>query len=87
MSTPRWSPNATVSTREQWLLKRLVRTKKLFAFLRLQRHELFDEAFQAELGQMYRDSGEGKQPVAPGLLAMVVLMRRIRKPRTPKRWS
>jgi hypothetical protein len=46
----------------------------LFAFLRLHRHELFDEAFQAELGQMYRDSGEGKQPVAPALLAMVVLL-------------
>jgi len=74
MSTPRWSPIATVSAREQWLLKRLVRTKKLFAFLRLHRHELFDETFQAELAQMYRDSGEGKQPVAPALLAMVVLL-------------
>ena len=74
MSTPRWSPSATVSSREQWLLKRLVRTKKLFAFLRLHRHDLFDETFQAELAQMYRDSSEGKQPVAPGLLAMVVLL-------------
>lgn len=74
MSTPRWSPSATVSAREQWLLKRLVRTKKLFAFLRLHRHELFDEVFQSELALMYRDSGEGKQPVAPALLAMVVLL-------------
>lgn len=74
MSTPRWSPSATISAREQWLLKRLTRTKKLFAFLRLHRHELFDQAHQAELAQMYRDSGEGKQPVAPALLAMVVLL-------------
>jgi hypothetical protein len=74
MSTPRWSPSATVSSREQWLLKRLVRTKKLFAFLRLHRHELFDDAFQAEFAQMYRERGEGKQPVAPALLAMVVLL-------------
>ena len=74
MSTPQWSPSATVSGREQWLLKRLVRTKKLFAFLRLHRHELFDDAFQAELAGMYRDSGEGKQPVAPALLSMVVLL-------------
>jgi len=74
MSTPRWLPNTTLSAREQWLLKRLVRTKKLFAFLRLHRHELFDEALQAELAQMYRDSGEGKAPVAPALLAMVVLL-------------
>jgi hypothetical protein len=74
MTTPRWSPSATISAREQWLLKRLTRTKKLFAFLRLHRHELFDDAYQAELAQMYRDSGEGKQPVAPALLAMVVLL-------------
>jgi hypothetical protein len=56
------------------LLKRLVRTKKLFAFLRLHRHQLFDEKFQAELAQMYRDSGEGKTPVPPALPAMVVLL-------------
>ena len=50
------------------------RTGKLFAFLRLYRHELFDNAFQSELDGMYRESGEGKQPVAPALLAMVVLL-------------
>jgi hypothetical protein len=74
MSTPRWTPSTTVSARERMLLKRLVRTKKLFAFLRLHRHELFNETFQAELAHMYRDSGEGKSPVTPALLAMVVLL-------------
>jgi hypothetical protein len=56
------------------LLKRLGRTKKLFAFLREHRLALFDEAFQAELATMYRDTGEGKTPVSPALLAMVVLL-------------
>jgi hypothetical protein len=52
----------------------MTRTGKLFAFLRMHRHELFDDGFQTELEGMYRSSGEGKQPVAPALLAMVVLL-------------
>ena len=74
MTVPRWTPESKSSKREELLLKRLGRTKKLFAFLREQRLELFDEAFQDELAGMYRDSGEGKTPVPPGLLAMVVLL-------------
>ena len=50
-------------------MKRLTRTRKLFAFLRMHRHELFDDAFQEELESMYRDTGAGKDPVAPALLA------------------
>ena len=63
----RWSPSVTLSKREQFLVGRMKRTGKLFAFLRHHRHELFDEGFQSELEEMYRASGEGKQPVAPGL--------------------
>jgi len=63
-----------LSKREQFLIGRMKRTGKLFAFLRLYRHERFDNAFQSELDGMYRESGEGKQPVAPALLAMVVLL-------------
>ncbi len=70
----RWNPSASLSRREQYLVGRMTRTGKLFAFLRMHRHELFDEGFQAELEAMYRSSGEGKQPVAPALLAMVVLL-------------
>src|ERR1700728_3889305 len=70
----RWSPSVTWSKREQFLIGRMTRTGKLFAFLRQQRHELFDGPFQLELGAMYRSSGEGKQPVAPALLAMVLLL-------------
>lgn len=74
MSVPRWSPPIELSGREKLLLKRLKRVKKLFAFLRLQRHELFDEAFQDELASMYRRTGEGKQPVPPAQLAMATLL-------------
>lgn len=55
-------------------MRRLVKTRKLFAFLRTHRHELFDEAFQAELGAMYRQTGAGKPAIAPAVLAMVVLL-------------
>ena len=74
MAMARWTPAATVSKQEAFLLKRLIRTKKLFGFLRENRHELFDDAFQAELEAMYRDTGAGKAAVPPALLAMAVLL-------------
>lgn len=74
MLVVRWSPSVPLSRREQFLVGRMTRTGKLFAFLRRHRHELFDDAFQTELETMYRDSGEGKQPVPPALLAMVILL-------------
>jgi IS5 family transposase len=55
-------------------MKRLLRTKKLFAFLRLHRHELFDESFQEELEGMYRQTGAGSEPLPPAILCMVVLL-------------
>lgn len=72
MAVASWNPPKELSGREQRLLKR--RTKKLFGFLRQHRHELFDEDFQRELASMYRETGEGKAPVAPALLAMVTLL-------------
>src|SRR5260370_1488363 len=72
MTVPSWNPPKELNRREQTLLKR--RTKKLFGFLRQHRHELFDEGFQEELAEMYRETGEGKAPVAPALLAMVTLL-------------
>jgi len=36
--------------------------KKLFVFLREIRGELFDDAFQEELLEMYRQTGAGKPP-------------------------
>lgn len=55
-------------------MKRLTRTKKLFAFLREQRHRLFDEAFQSELEGMYRQTGAGVPPHPPAMLAMAMLL-------------
>lgn len=74
MDIPRWTPSQTVTKPEQYLLSRLKRTRKLFAFLRLHRDELFDETFQAELATMYRHSGAGKVPCPPALLAMATLI-------------
>jgi hypothetical protein len=74
MAMARWNPRQTYTKQDEWLMRRLGRTRKLFAFLRAQRHELFDDAFQAELETMYRDTGAGKPPVPPALLAMVTLL-------------
>jgi hypothetical protein len=74
MSAPRWTPPIELSKREERVMRRLTRHRKLFGFLRLQRHAIFDEAFQAELGAIYRDTGEGKAPLPPALLAMATVM-------------
>jgi len=42
--------------------------------LREHRHELFDSKFQNELGEMYRDTGAGKSPVMPAVMAMAALL-------------
>jgi len=74
MGSMRWKPSTTYTRQEQFLMRRLIRTRKLFGFLRAHRHELFDEAFEAELESMYRDTGAGRPPVAPALLAMATLL-------------
>jgi hypothetical protein len=74
MAFERWTPRHDHTKQEERLLHRLRRTRKLFAFLRDHRQELFDDAFQAELESMYRDTGAGQEPVPPALLAMIVLL-------------
>ena len=56
MTIERWDPRATYTKQEEVLLRRLRRTRKLFAFLRDHRRELFDEAFQDELAAMLPES-------------------------------
>lgn len=73
-SALRWSFPIELSRREEMFCRRLKRTGRLFAFLRRHRHELFDEAFQQELAQMYSDSPRGTAAIAPALLAMVTLL-------------
>ncbi len=70
----RWRPSAAVTRQEQFILKRLEKRRKLFGFLRRHRLEIFDDAFQAELESMYRESGAGKEPVPPALLAMALVL-------------
>jgi len=70
----RWNPPQRLSRKEQFIIKRLKRTRKLFAFLRLHRHELLSEEFQAELEGMYRRTGAGEEPVPPTLLCMALIL-------------
>ena len=74
MSSNNWNPSQEYTKQEEAVLKRVRRRRKLFAFLREHRHELFDNEFQWELAAMYRDSGAGKTPVPPALMAMAALL-------------
>jgi hypothetical protein len=74
MTIARWTPPVAATRQEQFLLKRLGRVRKLFGFLRLHRHELFDDPFQEELASMYRRTGAGKPALPPALLAMATLV-------------
>jgi len=74
MAIDRWRPRQGYTKQEEVLLRRLRKGRKLFAFLRDYRHELFDDSFQAELESMYRDTGAGKDPTPPALLAMTLLL-------------
>ena len=71
---PLWSPPVALSPAEQKVAARAAPRKKLFVFLREIRGELFDDAFQEELLAMYRQTGAGKPPVPPALLAMATLL-------------
>ena len=70
----RWNPPVRLSPQEKLLLKRLKRVRALFGFLRMHRHELFDDEFQERLEAMYRVTGAGAPPHPPALLCMVVLL-------------
>ncbi|MFY2558704.1 IS1182 family transposase [Corallococcus terminator] len=70
----RWKPTMECSAREQKLLKLAGKSRKLFVFLREHRHELFDDAFQAELESMYRQTGQGEAAQPPALMCMGLLL-------------
>lgn len=55
-------------------MKRLNRVRTLFGFLRLNRSALFDDAFQAQLEDMYRQTGAGDPPHPPAMMCMVLLL-------------
>ena len=68
MEVAMWRPKQELSEQEQRIIERMMRSGKLFAFLRRHRHELLDEAFQKELAGMYRQTGAGKERLPPGLM-------------------
>jgi hypothetical protein len=70
----RWKPTVVRSEREQKLLKLAGKSRKLFVFLREHRHALFDDAFQAELEEMYRQTGQGQSPRPPAMMCMGLLL-------------
>jgi hypothetical protein len=68
-----WRPAAELAPAEQAVIK-AVRRARLFVFLRLHRHELFDEQFQAELARAYADRPKGQPPVPPAELALATIL-------------
>lgn len=70
----RWKPEVEISRAEEFVFKRLGRHRKLFAFLRVHRTKIFDDAFQAELDGMYRQTGAGDEPLPAAFMAMVTLL-------------
>lgn len=47
MGSVQWQPREERTRQEEFLLKRLGRTRKLFAFLREHRRAIFDDGFQS----------------------------------------
>lgn len=74
MLIPYWKPRVELDDFEKRLMKRLGRVRKLFGFLRRHRHELLSEEFQDEIHEMYRQTGAGKPPVNPGMMALALLL-------------
>ena len=73
MRPPYWNPPVELSDAEKFIVKRIKRAK-LFIFLRHNRHEIFDEEFQAELATLFKDSTVGHCPVPPAQLALALIL-------------
>ena len=73
MQPPLWKPPVELSKQEEQIVKR-VRKAKLFVFLREHRHELFNEALQQELANLYRPAERGQPPIAPAMLALALIL-------------
>lgn len=70
----RWNPPVELSSIESKIVSKLKRTGRLYRFLRIHRHRLFDEELQSKLAGMYANKGEGRPPVAPALLVATTLL-------------
>jgi len=74
MPIKRWTPPSEISRQEARILKACRKRRKLFAFLREHRHEIFNEDFQLDLARMYRDTGAGKVALYPAMMAMALIL-------------
>ncbi len=74
MAIERWKPAVKPSAEEERILARLKTHRKLFAFLRLHRHEILDDEFQDLLASKYRDTGAGAPPQPPAMMCMALLL-------------
>jgi hypothetical protein len=72
--TTRWNPPCDLTAEEEKLCKMMKTTGKLFVFLRRQRHELFDEAFQEQLEKVHSGNPRGTEPKPAALLTMVIFL-------------
>ena len=68
-----WKPPVELTSPEEAIIKRIKRAK-LFVFLREHRHEVFTEAFQEELAQVYQASARGQPPIPPAQLALATIL-------------
>jgi hypothetical protein len=73
MRPPHWHPPVQLSPAEQTIISRIKRAK-LFIFLRHNRHELFNDEFQAELAKIFKESTVGQCPVPPAQLALALIL-------------
>lgn len=74
MAIGKWERPVGITRQEQFILKRCQNKRRLFAFLREHRHEIFDDAFEAELEAMYRATGAGLAPNSPAMMAMALIL-------------
>lgn len=74
MAIERWNPRRELTRQEERLCEHLKRVRTLLVFLRRWRHEIFNDALQKKLVAMYRDTGAGREPVNPALMAMATLV-------------
>ena len=70
----RWTPPVDLSPREAKICQKHESHRRFFRFLRLHRHELFDDTFQEQLASAYSNQPRGTAPVAPALLSAVMLL-------------
>lgn len=70
----RWTPPVDLNATEEKLCQKLRRVGRLYAFLRKVRTQLFDEAFQTRLIDMYSGEHTATVPAAPAQVAMLLLL-------------